>query len=116
MVYESWNVCEGHEGWSRRGRVVEVVHGANACKRRRRSRCCWFRVARYATLEGNLKKRKGHLSDEENIKAFNSFTPGYPYMPEADVAACIPDTCPNKAKVIGRHAIMPPSCIPSTGW
>lgn len=54
---------------------------------------------RYATLEQNLKKHKDDLTDQENLDAFNSFTPGYPYRPDVDMAAHIPDSCPNKAKV-----------------
>ncbi|CAM9491314.1 unnamed protein product, partial [Discosporangium mesarthrocarpum] len=59
-----------------------------------------FARARYATLEGNLRGRKPELSEEENILSFNSFVPGYPYRPEmaAQIADCIPETCPNKAK------------------
>lgn len=54
---------------------------------------------RYQTLEGNLDKHKPELSDQENIDAFNGFTPGYPYRPDIDMEKYIPDTCPNKAKV-----------------
>lgn len=56
-------------------------------------------MLRYATLEGNWDKHKPELSDQENLDAFNSFTPGYPYRPDVDMEEFIPDTCPNKAKV-----------------
>jgi len=46
-----------------------------------------------------LDKRKPELSDQENLDAFNSFTPGYPYRPDVDMEEFIPDSCPNKAKV-----------------
>ncbi|CAN0171543.1 unnamed protein product [Pylaiella littoralis] len=59
-----------------------------------------FARARYETLEQNMDKHKPELSDEENLKAFNSFTPGYPYRPDIDMEEHIPDTCPNKAKVL----------------
>ncbi|CAN0318645.1 unnamed protein product [Ectocarpus sp. 6 AP-2014] len=59
-----------------------------------------FARARYATLESNLKKHKPELSDEENVNAFNRFTPGYPYRPDMDMEEHIPDSCPNKAKVL----------------
>lgn len=58
-----------------------------------------FFVRRYATLESNWDKHKPELSDQENLDAFNSFTPGYPYRTDVDMAEYIPDTCPNKAKV-----------------
>ncbi|CAN0129443.1 unnamed protein product [Scytosiphon promiscuus] len=59
-----------------------------------------FARARYDTLESNLDKRNPDLSDEDNLEAFNSFTPGYPYRPDVDMAQFIPDTCPNKTKVL----------------
>lgn len=43
------------------------------------------------------------MSDQENLDAFNSFTPGYPYRPDLDMDEFIPDTCPNKAKVLGVY-------------
>lgn len=46
-----------------------------------------------------MEKRKPELSDQENVDAFNSFTPGYPYRPDVDMEEFIPDTCPNKEKV-----------------
>eukprot|EP00752_Nemacystus_decipiens_P010284 g9164.t1 len=59
-----------------------------------------FARARYATLESNWDKHKPELSDQENIDAFNSFTPGYPYRADVDMDEFIPDTCPNKPKVL----------------
>lgn len=46
-----------------------------------------------------MDKRKPELSDQENLDAFSSFTPGYPYRPDVDMEDFIPDTCPNKSKV-----------------
>lgn len=60
-------------------------------------------------MESNLDNRKPDKSDEENLKAFNSFTPGYPYRPDVDMANFIPDTCPNKAKV-GRNFFADTTC------
>lgn len=62
-------------------------------------------VRRYATLESNMEKHKPELPDEENVKAFNSFTPGYPYRPDVDMEKHIPDSCPNKAKVGKKSAV-----------
>lgn len=60
----------------------------------------WSLLAyRYLTLEQNWDKHKPEMSDEENVKAFNTFTPGYPYRPEVDMEPHIPDSCTNKAKV-----------------
>lgn len=59
---------------------------------------------RYATLESNMKKHKLELSDEENMNAFNRFTPGYPYRPDINMEEHIPDSCPNKAKVGGTYS------------
>lgn len=75
--------------------------------------CSLVSVRRYATLESNMAKHKPELSDEENLKAFNSFTPGYPYRPDVDMEKHIPDACPNKAKVgknpaLGTSAAIPP--------
>eukprot|EP00904_Undaria_pinnatifida_P010039 jgi/Undpi1/6165/HiC_scaffold_20.g08649.m1 len=59
-----------------------------------------FARNRYATLEANMKVRKAELSDQENIAAWNKFTPGYPYRPDVDIEPHIPDSCPNKTKVL----------------
>lgn len=64
---------------------------------------------RYATLEANMKVRKAELSDQENIAAWNKFTPGYPYRPDVDIEPHIPDSCPNKTKV-GPVFMSAPCC------
>ena len=64
---------------------------------------CTFFLRRYATLESNWDKHKPELSDQENLDAFNSFTPGYPYRTDVDMDEFIPDTCPNKSKVLCRN-------------
>lgn len=61
---------------------------------------------RYATLEGNWDKHKPELSDQDNLDAFNSFTPGYPYRPDVDMDEFIPDTCPNKPKVRASETLL----------
>lgn len=60
----------------------------------------FFFLRRYATLESNWDNHKPELSDQENLDAFNSFTPGYPYRTDVDMDEFIPDTCPNKPKVL----------------
>lgn len=52
-----------------------------------------------------MAKHKPELSDEENVQAFSSYTPGYPYRPDIDMAKHIPDSCPNKAKASNRFMI-----------
>ncbi|CAM9698797.1 unnamed protein product [Laminaria digitata] len=59
-----------------------------------------FARDRYLLLEKNLSARKPEKSEQESIDAWCSFTPGYPYRPDVDMEPHIPDSCPNKAKVL----------------
>lgn len=54
---------------------------------------------RYLMLENTLSARKPEKSEQENIDAWGSYNPGYPYRPHVDMEPHIPDSCPNKAKV-----------------
>lgn len=54
---------------------------------------------RYRSIELNWDRRKADKSDQENMAAWDTSTPGYPYRPDVDMGPHIPDSCPNKAKV-----------------
>ena len=64
-------------------------------------------MCRYATLESNWDKHKPELSDQENLDAFNSFTPGYPYRTDVNMDEVVPDACPNKPKVHSSDTARP---------
>eukprot|EP00904_Undaria_pinnatifida_P010038 jgi/Undpi1/6164/HiC_scaffold_20.g08648.m1 len=59
-----------------------------------------FARERYRSIELNWDRRKADKSDQENMAAWDTSTPGYPYRPDVDMGPHIPDSCPNKAKVL----------------
>ena len=58
-----------------------------------------------------MAKYKPELSDQENMDAWISFMPGFPYRPDIDMEPHIPDTCPNKTKVKRKRIYQTMYCL-----